>query len=77
VLEIYAALLDGSLGAQGGGGGGGAQAADRFFARHIAPWAGRFFADLEGAEAARFYKAVGALGRVAIEIEQAATELPG
>ena len=40
-----------------------------FFARHIAPWAGRFFADLENAKAARFYRAVGALGRVFIDIE--------
>lgn len=40
-----------------------------FFARHIAPWAGRFFADLESAKAARFYRAVGALGRVFIDIE--------
>jgi len=47
-----------------------------FFARHIRPWAGRFFADLEQAKAARFYRAVGALGRVAIDIETAAAELP-
>jgi TorA maturation chaperone TorD len=40
-----------------------------FFARHIAPWAGRFFADLESAKAARFYRAVGALGRIFIDIE--------
>lgn len=40
-----------------------------FFARHIAPWAGRFFADLENAKAAKFYRAVGALGRTFIDIE--------
>jgi TorA maturation chaperone TorD len=40
-----------------------------FFGRHIAPWAGRFFADLENAKAARFYRAVGALGRIFIDIE--------
>jgi TorA maturation chaperone TorD len=51
------------------------QAADAFFARHLRPWAGRFFADLEAAQAARFYRPVGALGRTAIEIEQAAAEL--
>jgi TorA maturation chaperone TorD len=50
-------------------------AADAFFARHLRPWAGRFFADLEAAQAARFYRPVGALGRTAIEIEQAAAEL--
>lgn len=50
--------------------------ADAFFARHLRPWAGRFFGDLETAGAARFYRAVGTLGRIAIEIETAASELP-
>lgn len=40
-----------------------------FFARHIQPWAGRFFADLERAKSAEFYRAVGAVGRVFIDIE--------
>lgn len=40
-----------------------------FFVRHIAPWAGRCFADLEKAKTARFYRAVGALGQVFIDIE--------
>jgi TorA maturation chaperone TorD len=40
-----------------------------FFARHIEPWAGRFFADLEKAKAASFYRAVGAMGRMFIDIE--------
>ncbi|MEZ5859233.1 MAG: molecular chaperone TorD family protein [Geminicoccaceae bacterium] len=39
------------------------------------PWAGRFFADLEGAEAAWFYRPVGALGRHLIEIETTAYAL--
>ena len=55
---------------------GGQAEAGGFFARHLRPWAGRFFADLEGAAAARFYRAVGALGRVAVEIEQAVADLP-
>jgi TorA maturation chaperone TorD len=42
---------------------------NRFFGRHIAPWAARFFADVEAAEAAKFYRAVGAMGRLFIEIE--------
>ncbi|WP_353645253.1 molecular chaperone TorD family protein [Mesorhizobium sp. WSM2239] len=40
-----------------------------FFERHIAPWAARFFADMENAASARFYRAVGALGRIFINIE--------
>jgi len=47
-----------------------------FFARHLQPWAARCFADIEAAESAVFYRAVGALGRVAMEIEAAAAELP-
>lgn len=64
--EVMAGLLDGRFGGEAGG----------FFARHLAPWAGRCFADMAGAEAAVFYRAVGALGRTAIEIETAAAALP-
>jgi TorA maturation chaperone TorD len=41
----------------------------RFFERHLKPWAVRFFADLETAKSARFYRPVGTLGRVFFEIE--------
>lgn len=44
----------------------------RFFDRHLKPWAARFFGDLESAQAARFYRAVGTLGRVFIGIEDEA-----
>lgn len=44
-------------------------AARGFFARHLEPWAGRFFSDLEGAKAARFYRTVGGLGRAFIAVE--------
>ena len=37
-----------------------------FFRAHLAPWIGRFFADLEKTGSARFYAAVGALGRLVI-----------
>jgi TorA maturation chaperone TorD len=47
-----------------------------FFADHVAPWAGRFFADLERSERADFYRAVGALGRVFMDIETEAFALP-
>jgi TorA maturation chaperone TorD len=55
---------------------GGADEAGNFFARHLRPWAARFFGDLEKAGAARFYRAVGTLGRVAVETEGAAADLP-
>jgi TorA maturation chaperone TorD len=42
----------------------------------MAPWMGRFFADLERAESADFYRQVGTVGRVFIEIETEAFTLP-
>jgi TorA maturation chaperone TorD len=47
-----------------------------FFDRHLAPWMGRFFADLEAAKGADFYRPVGAIGRLFIEIETQAFALP-
>jgi len=46
------------------------------FDKHMSPWIGRFFADLENAEAADFYRSVGALGRVFMNIETEAFEMP-
>lgn len=41
----------------------------RFFDRHLKPWAARMFADLEMSQSARFYRAVGRVGRVFMELE--------
>ena len=58
------------------GGFAAAAGADRdFFERYLAPWIGRFFADLENAKAARFYARVGSLGRTFVEVERAAFSL--
>lgn len=46
-----------------------------FFARHLAPWAGAFFEDLDHAPAARFYRAVARVGRAFITTEQQAFAL--
>jgi TorA maturation chaperone TorD len=46
------------------------------FEKHMAPWIGRFFTDLENADAANFYGRVGALGRVFMDIEAEAFDLP-
>ena len=40
-----------------------------FFARHMAPWIGRFFRDMQQARSARFYRAVGQLGEQFIDVE--------
>jgi len=67
LCEVMAGLIDGSYGMPQ------ALSVQRsFFETHMAPWVGRFFADLEGAEAAVFYAAVGMLGRRFVEIESAA-----
>ncbi|MDG1170509.1 MAG: molecular chaperone TorD family protein [Sulfitobacter sp.] len=43
-----------------------------FFNRHIAPWAGHFFSDLEAAKNSVLYASVGSVGRAFIEIEREA-----
>ena len=70
LCEIMAGLADRQLAAPAG--------ADRqIFEEHLAPWIGRFFADLERTKAAGFYRHVGALGRVFVDIEIEAFALPG
>jgi TorA maturation chaperone TorD len=44
----------------------------RFFAAHLEPWAGRFFADLAQAKAARLYMPVGGIGRIFMDVESEA-----
>ncbi|MGE0724622.1 MAG: molecular chaperone TorD family protein [Alphaproteobacteria bacterium] len=68
LCEIMAGLAGGRFPAPAG-------SDQRIFARHLAPWIGRFFQDLEKAERARFYRAVGALGRTFVEIESEAFTL--
>ncbi len=70
LCETYAGLIAGAFGHEG-------DEATPFFTRHIRPWAARCFADLEAAKAAKFYRAVGRVGRLAVELEAAASDLPG
>jgi len=49
----------------------------QFLDKHLAPWIGRFFADLEAAQTARFYRPIGTIGRLFIAIETEAFALPG
>ena len=69
LCEIMAGLAQGAFEAD-------LDAQSRFFDRHLAPWAARFFADLETTGAASFYKAVGRVGRTFIELETEAFTLP-
>ncbi len=60
-----------------GDGIGAPTGADRdFFAEHLLPSVRRLFFDLEDAEAADFYAAVGSLGRTFIQVETKAFTLP-
>jgi len=69
LLEIMSGLAGGRIAAPPG-------AEREIFERHLKPWIGRFFADLEKAGPANFYASVGALGSAFIEIETEAFRLP-
>lgn len=43
-----------------------------FWSRHVGPWAGHFFTDLEAAESSVLYASVGTAGRVFMDIEREA-----
>ncbi len=46
-----------------------------FFDTHIAPWAERFFEDLEAVSSANFYKPVGTIGKLFMRIESQSFEM--
>ena len=73
LCEMMAGLIRGEFGTVSGGQGIGPQSA--FFNAHLAPWVGQFFKDLERANAASFFKPVGTLGRVFMEIEETAFQM--
>jgi TorA maturation chaperone TorD len=69
LCEIRAGLISGRLPAPPG-------TDQQIFEKHMTPWIGRFFADLEQAETAEFYRRIGTLGRVFMEVETEAFSLP-
>lgn len=69
VCEIMARLAGGEIPAP-------AEAEREIFEKHLAPWIGRFFTDLERADSAAFYACVGAVGRTFVAIETEAFTLP-
>ena len=60
LCEIMAGLAGGQFATAAG-------LQQQFFEKHLAPWIGRFFADLERAKAADFYRHAGTVGRLFIE----------
>jgi len=69
LCEIMAGLASGRLPAPKG-------SDQTIFKRHMAPWIGRFFTDLERAEGAKFYRRVATVARVFMDIEAEAFDLP-
>ncbi len=68
LCEIMSGIAGGQFPAPAG-------AARQLFEKHLAPWLGRFFTDLERAGSANFYRRVATLGRVFFEIESEAFAL--
>lgn len=69
LCEIMSGLAAGRFDAEG-------DAQREIFQKHMAPWMGRLFADIErSAAATKFYRHVGMLGRVFLDIEQQAFAL--
>ena len=71
LCEIMAGLASGQLGAD-------ENSQRDIFQKHMVSWMGRLFADMEASAAAKkFYRHVGALGRVFLHIEEQAFALGG
>lgn len=70
ILDMMSGLITGRFGAPAP-----PQEQAAFFQAHLAPWARHFFTDLHAATEARFYRPVGALGALLMEIEHDAIAL--
>lgn len=67
LCDVMAGLITGSFGVPAP-----VATQQKFFDAFLVPWAGRFFHDLETAEAARLYAVVGRIGRLFVAVEQTA-----
>ena len=70
LMEMMAGLIGGQFGVIASH-----KTQREFFENHIASWASHFFKDLEQADRAEFYKPVGTIGRLFMEIEQTAFQM--
>ncbi len=64
LMEMMGAMIVGRFGAPAP-----LEAQQTFFNKHIGPWAGHFFSDLEAAKGSVLYAPVGQVGRLFMEIE--------
>ncbi|MDG1936604.1 MAG: molecular chaperone TorD family protein [Paracoccaceae bacterium] len=67
LMEMMGALIVGRLGKASS-----LNDQKSFYNKHIGPWAGHFFTDLEGAKNSVLYASVGLVGRMFMEIEREA-----
>ncbi|WP_245189103.1 TorD/DmsD family molecular chaperone [Mameliella alba] len=72
LMEMMGAMIVGRFGAPAS-----LDAQRQFFNKHIGPWAGHFYADLEGAKNSVFYAPVGTVGRLFMEIESEGFRMSG
>lgn len=68
LCEIMAGLIGGQFDAPPG-------SDQEIFEKHVTSWMGQFFRDLETAESAKFYRPVGTIGRLLMDIETEAFAL--
>nr|WP_305971151.1 MULTISPECIES: molecular chaperone TorD family protein [unclassified Mameliella] len=72
LMEMMGAMIVGRFGPPAS-----LDAQRQFFNKHIGPWAGHFYADLEGAKNSVFYAPVGTVGRLFMEIEAEGFRMSG
>ncbi|ODM49694.1 molecular chaperone TorD [Ruegeria sp. PBVC088] len=72
LMEMMGAMIVGRFGAPAS-----LDAQRQFFNKHIGPWAGHFYADLEGAKNSVFYAPVATVGRLFMEIEAEGFRMSG
>ncbi|WP_147113919.1 molecular chaperone [Tateyamaria sp. syn59] len=72
LMEMMAAMIVGRFGTPADLG-----AQKEFFNRHIGPWAGHFFTDLEEAKTSVFYTPVGTVGKIFMAVEAEAFRMSG
>lgn len=72
LMEMMAAMIVGRFGSTEG-----VAAQKAFFDKHVGPWAGHFFTDLEEAKTSVFYTPVGTVGRIFMSVEAEAFRMSG
>ena len=72
LMEMMAAMIVGRFGTPADLG-----AQKEFFNKHIGPWAGHFFTDLEEAKTSVFYSPVGTVGKIFMAVEAEAFRMSG